>query len=293
MAVYFQGIGAGIGDTDYFGPLRADGLDAVLVYSSGLDADFYFVARAIDQEIPVLSFDPGMTLVASVWAGLDEPEIAGLSGAWLDAGEGTGKLSITAADGALLDTGTYNIRATVTTDDGLEFELHSGLFRVLPAPGDRSAPSGPQYCTVEEVREYAYWLDDARMAEGNSAGLVRAIDRASRWADTTAIGRARRNSTLWSVYAYDRILTTSYDPWSNAEAAALRIKDAVENGQMDDSDPRLREAVARYAISQIPGGERKAGDMANDERKAISLMLGVTFRFDLDDDGEYEIGLGP
>lgn len=293
MAGLFFFLGQGAPDDNpalgYWGPVRSDGLDATAVATRGLDAVWTFTIRAVDPDVVTLAFAGTEALSGRVWAGEDGPPLADLTLAWVDAAAGLASATLPAAESDL-PPGTYNLLLTLEAG-GQTFDLHSGLLRVLPAPGSDSPSFGPAYCTAEDMRRRAHRLEDGREPEFDRAAWDRAIDDASRWADETARTRAR------AAVCAPRYATSAtgfpFDWWyagATPDGFLADLDAALADGRLDSSDRRLREAVARYALSEALSDAAVAD---RERTKATLLMLGATLRVDVDDDGVFEVVLAP
>jgi hypothetical protein len=273
--------------------LRADGLDAVLTVARGLTASWDFRVRAIDDDAAVPAFSGDATIAGQVWSGLEGPTFADLTGEWTDREAGLGRLTLAAAESADLGVGDYNYLATVT-DGEVVTELQSGRLRVRAAPGADTAPTAPAYTTGRELRDLAPWLDDQRSSDTETAGYDRPIQSASRWADAVALVRAKKAATS-GLYAGGGRWPVVGGPIGSADPYRPEavIREALDGGLLDACDPRLREAVARYAISLIPGGQRSEDDRKCERSHAVELMLGCVLALDLDYDGYAETLLYP
>jgi hypothetical protein len=286
---YFTGASASDPDPDdgefpSMGPLRADGLDAVLTASRGLDAVYPFTIRAIDPTVE-LAFDGTETIAGRIWAGQDGPPLADLAGAWVDAEAGRATVTLPAAV-ADLDPGTYNVLVTIEAD-GATYGLHSGLIRVHPAPGTAADPDGPLYCTYEEVAELADRIDDLRQEWADRARMDRAIARASRRVDETVMSRASHEIRGGSDAAWPASYPWMVEVGTTPAGWLADVRQALADGRLEVT-PRIREATARMVLSKIPGVEG-----TNNGIYAHLLLTGAVFRLDLDDDGDHEVELIP
>jgi hypothetical protein len=288
-------------DRIYRGPLRADGFDKVSNIAAGLDRDWICLIvpvgpiELVGSDPTVLAFTGDEILSGSIWAGKDGPEIATITGAWIDAPTGYCRWSLSADQADLLSAGNvYNLRLQVaaTDDDGTRnFPVHDGLVRVLPSPGGTAPSYGPAYCTADDVDNEAPWSPDERSEFSTTAGWKSEIDRASRWVDSVILSRAKLgriapggwpgDPPLNMARPWDIVLLPSVD-WTSD------IQEALDDGRMETGDVRLVRATALYALSLIRAYKMDAADRMAYRKAAAMELLAFQAKLDLDDDATYE-----
>lgn len=288
-------------DRIYRGPLRADGFDKVSNIAAGLDRDWICriapvgPIELVGSDPTTLAFTGDESLSGSIWSGQDGPQIAAITGAWLDADTGYCRWSLAADQADLLATGNvYNLRLqlSATDDDGTRtFPVHDGLVRVLPSPGGTAPTYGPAYCTAADVDNEAPWSPDERSEFSTTAGWKSEIDRASRWVDSVILARAKLGRIAPGGWPCDQPINMAR-PWDIVLMPSVDwtgdIQEALEDGRMETGDVRLVRATALYALSLVRAYKMDAADRMAYRKEAALELLAFQAKLDLDDDGSYE-----
>jgi len=267
--------------------------------------------------VALTSFAGTETLASSCWTGDDQEASFSPTATWIDASEGTIRLSVAGSQTTDLSPGTYNLQLSITSG-GVTVKQNLPGLRILPSPGTAEPPA--TYCTLDDLRRVAAWVDQLQDLDTDQTGFAEQRAIAWQWLVLQVMARFRRiqsgQARLGSSWAaldaeFDSSSTTTlgYDSGpgsgpSSVPDATIRTAETTLLGYLDDGllmtaddspDRGLsRRIMAHYAMAEIcqpqignaPGSETSYQLLATQFRnRAIGMLGGWRARIDTASDG--------
>lgn len=259
-----------------------------LVIEKGTDRDWEITLYDSDEDV-VTAFTSSATLVGKVWPGDDRAATFTPTVTWIDATEGTIKLSVGASQTSSVTPGVYHVLVTVA-EGGKTYTAWRGTLAIRGVPG--SAAATRAYCTLQDMQALCGWIEKLQNECSDQTGFAEQIYAATQWLDDLAQRHYREDDD------YDTTRFLGY-PYICGRTGAR--SDALA-GYLDDDGLVLTQPVKRccaaYALAEVFRGQmgatpdngydkhaRRFGRMAND------LAACLTLEIDTDGDGEADIAI--
>lgn len=160
-------------------------------------------------------------------------------------------MSVSAAQSASLAPATYAIQVTVApVGTSLNIIVFEGSLKILASPGTAVLP--PTYCTVDDMKIYAPWIEDLQDLKTDVAGFLSQRGRARTWFEDLIHrhyryggGISRQQNLLIGGMGKTGYRTGMRNPFVVA---------ALANNSLIVTD-QIKEANARYAIALVCDGQ--------------------------------------
>jgi hypothetical protein len=290
---------------------------ATLIVPAGTSRSWTLRLRNADGQALTDTYAGTEPLTLQIWAGDDQEvqTLAASEATWQTAALGLVTVLVHEADTTTLTPSVYRLRVLLT-DTGQTFVVAEATLEITASPGTADAP--PVYCTVDDVRRAAPWIDE--MVGGgpeHQSDLAEARALARQWIDRTAISRARRilesqyeaHAPLSSAAATDPTTGVDAGPaWGPSiypqvdVAAQLTLIQGYLADEGLELDSTVVRAAALWTVAELCDQQLDAaGDTEPNYRtmgdrcrvKALYLLAGHTLRVDADDDQTYDLVLAP
>lgn len=140
-----------------------------------------FNAPVVDTNNNPITLQGTETLAGIVWPGGDQPRSFALTPVF-DSLPGNNTITtVSASDVAALDSATYFVSLTIDFGAGLgPQEYYRGTLEVQADAASATAP--PVYCTIDDLRLYAEWIDDLQSVH-TETGFLQQRGQARKWLD--------------------------------------------------------------------------------------------------------------
>lgn len=144
----------------------ANGLVSIPV---GIDEP-YIINLLDDYGNPVTTYTTADTPYATVWSGQNTPVVLTPTCAWISAPAGTFSMTIVGSQTSSLTPGRYRLRYGVNTAGGLTVAAPDVFIEFTDSPGTQATLT--TYCTHQDLRNYAPWIDTLQAVTDESGFLV-------------------------------------------------------------------------------------------------------------------------
>jgi hypothetical protein len=238
----------------------------------------------VDTNGVAIAYAGTEALAAKVWPGGTRAALLTLVPAWSSAPAGLTTLTITAAQSASLTPATYQVQCSVADASGTH-TYYLGQLQVLPAPG--TAVAAPSYCSIDDLREYAAWIDDLQSGT-DQAGFAVQVGRARSWLDEILVSR-------WKYLGFaPQLGTPGWGAWSlyggRDPMPSKWLRDQLANNLLMVTDT-TREVTAKKALSYIcraqlgKNGDHSYQDLARGFAFEANELV-KTYRAEIDLNGD-------
>jgi len=230
-----------------------------LQLKAGTDRTYRHLARRRNATTGVVEaytdMTSGATVEAKVWPGDDRAPILTIAGDATDAATGYFAVTFAADDTASVAEGLYRYQV-LATEGGTTVTVFDGRIRISGIPGTATAPT--TYCSFEDMKRLAPWIEDLADADEDQAGFAEQRGEARKWLDVLAQkhyrvpGIGNRQTSLDHLLGY---------------GDTVGDRDATLQGWLDDDrlilDDDVVRACAHYAIAEVCTGKLTPGTVGS------------------------------
>jgi hypothetical protein len=259
----------------------------------GSSRDFELQARDSEGN-DALIFLPSDTLASVLWAGDDQAPLLTPRTAWVNATTGVFTVSFDNPDSLSLSEGIYRIQSKATRT-GRSAVIFDGTINI----GDTFGADLPRptYCTIDDLRTLAPWVEDIQDFSGQGHGFVDECADARNWLDENILRNWRGNYI--GAFGYHSLALASWQwagPRRSLFANQWLLNYLNQNTLMltTPTGKRLVRACAWYAISQICQSNISRGKEYISRahmalHQAETLLVCSSAELDIDGNGTPEI----
>lgn len=249
-----------------------------------------------DDENPITTYDPSAVLAASCWPGDDQANLFSPTLTWIDATQGTIKLSVSAAQTASLLPAVYNLQISITANGLTAKKNLTGGLTLLPTPGSASALK--VYCTYQDMQRVFRGLDEFQDGDLDQTGFAEQRAMARQWFDDL-LYRHYRGAT-GGLTPHQRVLQNWGGTWRSARRSPF-LQQHLDADHLLLANPsgqpnRIPRCCATYAVALVLRDQTGShGDTsyqvmaARYANIANGLALGIAAEIDTNADGIAEI----
>jgi hypothetical protein len=227
------------------------------------------------------------TLTARVWAGGGQPTLFTPTVAWSLASAGQLSLKIVASATAAVEPGQYRLLVSLTDGTGATYDAYEAILNVTWAPG--SAPSRPQYITIDDLRKVFPQVEDLQDPSQQQAGFADQLADAREWLDECILRNYRGGNI--SLLGYHGL---ALDAWYTGGVRRTSLTNVWLRDQLKANtlilSGRIKRVLALYAaylvcLSSLSKGKQYQALAAQFLHQAQSLLVCTTAELCLDGSG--------
>ena len=232
-----------------------------LQIKAGTDRTYRHLARRRNATTGAIEAYTDMTSAATVsarvWRGDDQSALLTLTGSAADAAAGYFAVTFSDTNTSSLAEGVYRYEV-LATEGGVTVPVFDGRLRVVGTAGSASAPT-VLYCTHEDMKLYAPWIDDQSDADEDQAGFVEQRLQATRWLQGLAHAHYRGSAGDVAGYSF-----TLQNTWSRGRRAGRdsQLQEWLDDGRLI-LNPDVVEATAKMALHYILNAKLTPGTVAS------------------------------
>lgn len=214
-----------------------------LQLKAGTDRTYKFTLYSQSGTV-FTDFTSAATVTGRVWRGDDQAALLTLTGDATDAATGVVYVPFAASNTTSLEEGLYRFDVLVA-EGGVTRTAFDGRLELTGKPGSATAPT--VYCTFEDMKRFAPWIDDLSDAAEDQQGFAEQRHQARLWLEGLAQSHYRGSSGDVAGYYF-----TMLNSWGRTRRAG---RDAQLQEWLDDDrlilNPDVVEATAKMSLHYL------------------------------------------
>ena len=257
--------------------------------------------RSFDWDLQVLNSDDSVptgqflgtdTLYCAVWRGSTETPLATPAIAWISPTNAQVQITFAPSDTASLTPGIYYVLATATRgSDVVDLLPENTALHLFAVPASTIPP--PAYCTIQDIRDIAGWIDDIASEPVFNGSFDRQLGGARDWIDESVVRQYRGgNVSLLGEHGI------ALDAWYTGGARRTGLENRWIVQELAANKlllrPRVVKMAAYYALSLIceclMSRDKKYQALGAQARNmALTMLAGSILEIDINGDGYGEV----